>query len=124
MATLKSKLKKQTEIENLNEEVEQSAPVEKIPDEEFPAEESKYMNDAEKEALTEQKAKDDEESRKVSIVKMEKAVEVVSDEFNLYDKNFIVTGFADKGSKCQIALSNGDFDIVITVKDAEKFGIL
>ena len=124
MATLKSKRKKQSEIEAINEELEQSAPVEETPDEEFPAEESQYLNNAEQEALAEQKAKDDEESKKVSIVKMEKAVEVVSDEFNLYDKSFIVTGFADKGSKCQLAMSNGDFDIVVTVKDAEKFGIL
>lgn len=119
MATLKSKLKKQTEIETLTEEVKQSAP-----EEEFPAEESQYLNSAEQEALAEQVEKDEAESRKVSSIKMTKAVEVVSDEFNLYDKNFVVTGFADKGSKCQIAVSNGDFDIVITVKDSEKFGIL
>lgn len=124
MATLKSKRKKQAEIETINEELEQSAPVEETPVEEVPAEESQYLNEAEQEALAKQKDKDDEESKKVSSIKMTKAVEVVSDEFNLYDKNFVVTGFADKGSKCQIAVSNGDFDIVITVKDAEKFGIL
>lgn len=124
MATLKSKRKKQAEIEAINEELEQSTPVEETPVEEVSEVNPNYLNEAEQEALAEQKAKDDEESKKVSIVKMEKAVEVVSDAFNLYGHDFVVTGFADKGSKCQIAMSNGDFDIVITVKDSEKFGIL
>ena len=120
MATLKSKRSKKAEIEALEQEVENTAPVE----EEVPATESPYLNDAEQTALAEQHEKDTAESKKVSIAKMESAVEVASDNFNLYDKNFIVNGFADKGSKCQISMSNGDFDIVITIKDAEKFGIV
>ena len=121
MATLKSKRSKKAEIEALEQEVENTAPV---VEEEVPAtEESPYLNEAEQNALAEQHEKDTAESKKVSIAKMERAVEVASDLFNLYDKDFIVNGFADKGSKCQIAMSNGDFDIVITIKDAEKFGI-
>ena len=124
MATLKSKRQKKAEIEELTAEVEQSTPevVEETPTE-APTTESPYLNDAEKTALAEQHEKDTAESKKVSIAKMESAVEVVSDHFNLYDKNFVVNGFADKGSKCQLSMSNGDFDIVVTIKDAEKFGI-
>lgn len=121
MATLKSKRKQAEKIEELTAEVEQTAPVEEVK-EEAPVE-SPYMNDAEKSALTEQHEKDSAESKKVSIAKMERAVEVVSDHFNLYDKSFVVNGFADKGSKCQLSMSNGDFDIVVTIKDSEKFGI-
>lgn len=120
MATLKSKRKKQEEIEELTAEVEQTTPVEA---EDTPTE-SPYLNDAEQTALAEQVEKDTEESKKVSIVKMERAVEVVSDMFHLYGHDFIMNGFADKGSKCQLSMSNGDFDIVVTVKDSEKFGIV
>lgn len=124
MATLKSKRQKKAEIEELTAEVEQSTPeVVEETTTEAPTTESPYLNDAEQTALAEQHEKDTAESKKVSIAKMESAVEVVSDHFNLYDKNFVVNGFADKGSKCQLSMSNGDFDIVVTIKDAEKFGI-
>lgn len=121
MATLKSKRSKKAEIEALEQEVENTTPT--PVEEEVPATESPYLNEAEQNALAEQHEKDTAESKKVSIDKMESAVEVVSDHFNLYGHDFVVNGFADKGSKCQLSLSNGDFDIVITIKDAEKFGI-
>ena len=35
----------------------------------------------------------------------------------------IVTAFADKGNKSVISLSCEDFDITVTIKDNEKFGI-
>ena len=123
MATLKSKRKQEAKIENLAKEVEKTAPIEQTaPEEVFPV--SPYLNDAEQTALAEQHEKDTAESKKVSIAKMEKAVEVVQEMFNLCDRNFSMNGFADKGSKCQLSMSNEDFDIVITVKDTEKFGIL
>ena len=122
MATLKSKRSKKAEIEAIEQEVENTAPV---VEEEVPATtESPYLNEAEQKALAEQHENDTAESKKVSIAKMERAVEVTSDHFNLYGRDFIVNGFADKGSKCQISMSNGDFDIVITIKDSEKFGIV
>lgn len=147
MATLKSRRKQQAEIENLVKDstpkdekkstkrkpkktpeagtavtpvetpVEENVPVEDIPT-------SPYMNEAEQKALAEQHEKDTEDSKKVSIDKMEEAVRVASENFNLLDKGFSVNGFADKGSKVQLSVSNGDFDLVITIKDAEKFGIL
>lgn len=126
MATLKSKRSKKAEIEALEQEVENTTPVEETPVEEevSATTESPYLNDAEQKALAEQHENDEENSRKVSIAKMEKAVEVVSDMFNLYGHNFVMNGFADKGSKFQLSMSNGDFDIVVTIKDSEKFGIM
>lgn len=139
MATLKSKRKQEAKIENLSKEVEKSkkskktAPVEEevtptvettpeTPVEETPT--SPYMNEAEQTALAEQHERDTAESKKVSIEKMQTAVEVAQEQFNLCDKNFSVNGFADKGSKCQLSMSNDDFDIVIVIKDTEKFGIV
>ena len=120
MATLKSKRSKKAEIEAIEQEVEKTAPVE----EEVPATtESPYLNDAEQKALTEQCERGNEDSQKVSIAKLERAVEVAIDNFNLCGRSFLVNGFADKGNKCQLSMSNGDFDIVVTIKDAEKFGI-
>lgn len=143
MAILKSKRKQEAKIENLSKEVEKTkkktkkkskktAPVEEevtpavetTPEtvEETPV--SPYMNEAEQTALAEQHEKDTAESKKVSTEKMQMAVEVVQEQFNLCDKNFSVNGFADKGSKCQLSMSNDDFDIVIVIKDTEKFGIM
>ena len=137
MATLKSKRKQEEKIENLRKEVKKSkkktAPVEEeatpvvettpeTPVEETPV--SPYMNEAEQTALAEQHERDTAESKKVSIEKMQKAVEVAQEQFNLCDKNFSMNGFADKGSKCQLSMSNEDFDIVIVIKDTEKFGIM
>ena len=147
MATLKSRRKQQAEIENLvkdstpkdekkstkrkpkkTPEAETAiTPVETPVEESVPVEDtpvSPYMNEAEQNALAEQREKDTEDSKKVSIDKMEEAVRVASENFNLLDKGFSVNGFADKGSKVQLSVSNGDFDLVITIKDAEKFGIL
>lgn len=119
MATLKSKRKKEAVIEELEEAVVESSPVVSEDETNNP-----YLNEQEQEALAEQHERDTAESKKVSTAKMEKAVEVVGDQFNLCDRNFSMNGFADKGGKCQLSMSNDDFDIVITVKDTEKFGIM
>ena len=124
MATLKSKRKQEAKIESLGTEAEN---IKKNSKETSPVEESTsstYMNEAEQTALAKQHEKDTAESKKVSTEKMQMAVEVVQEQFNLCDKNFSVNGFADKGSKCQLSMSNDDFDIVVVIKDTEKFGIL
>lgn len=55
---------------------------------------------------------------------MESVVDCVQREFHLSEGNYTVNAFADKGNKSQISLSNEDFDIVVTIKDNEKFGII
>lgn len=84
---------------------------------------SPYLNSDEQEALTTQHEKDTESEKKVSTEKLQKAVEVAESSFNLPGGNFAVTGFSDKGNKFILSLSSDDFDLTVTIKDAEKYGI-
>lgn len=109
--------KKEAEVEALSKEVEASAP-------EVVEEENPHINDEEKKALTAQAEADEAKSKEISIKKMESIVDCVQREFHLSEGNYTVNAFADKGNKSQISLSNEDFDIVVTIKDNEKFGII
>lgn len=77
----------------------------------------------EQDALAEIAAKDDEEAKKVSFKKMEKAVALLEEEFNLKDKSFSVTSFTDKGNTVKVSMTNGSFDITVCINDAEVHGI-
>lgn len=107
--------KKEAEVEALEAELKASAPDEV---------ENPHINDDEAKALAEQVKSDEAKSKEISIKKMEAVVECVSEAFHLADGNYVVNAFADKGNKSQISLSNEDFDIVVTIKDNEKFGII
>lgn len=67
---------------------------------------------------------DEEESKKVSFKKMEKAVALLEETFNLKDQLFNVTAFTDKGNTVKVSMSNGAFDVAITINDAEAFGLM
>lgn len=108
--------KKEAEVEALSKEVEASAPE--------VVEENPHINEEEKRALAAQAEVDEAKSKEISIKKMESVVDCVQREFHLSEGNYIVNAFADKGNKSQISLSNEDFDIVVTIKDNEKFGII
>lgn len=77
----------------------------------------------EQEAIEAQVAADEEESKKVSFKKMEKAVALLEEEFNLKDKSFSVTSFTDKGNTVKVSMTNGSFDITVCINDAEVHGI-
>ena len=109
--------KKEAEVEALEEEAKAYAPEE-------PVEENPHINEDEAKALAEQAKNEEAKSKEISIKKMEAVVECVQREFHLSEGNYTVNAFADKGNKSQISLSNEDFDIVVTIKDNEKFGIL
>ena len=109
--------KKEAEVEALEAEVKASAPNETV-------EENPHINEDEAKALAEQVKSDEAKSKEISIKKMEAVVECVSEAFHLSDGSYVVNAFADKGNKSQISLSNEDFDIVVTIKDNEKFGII
>lgn len=109
--------KKEAEVEALDLEVQASAPEEAV-------EENPHINEDEKKALSAQVESDEAKSKEISIKKMESVVECVQREFHLSEGNYTVNAFADKGNKSQISLSNEDFDIVVTIKDNEKFGII
>lgn len=113
--TLKMR-KKEAEVEALESEVQASAPEN--------VEENPHINEDEKKSLSAQVESDEAKSKEISIKKMESVVECVQREFHLSDGNYVVNAFADKGNKSQISLSNEDFDIVVTIKDNEKFGII
>lgn len=106
------KLKKEAEVTEVTE-----APVSEV------SEENPYINEAEATALAEQAKADEAESKQISMKKMESVVDLVQREFNLSEGSYVVNAFADKGNKSQISLSNEDFDIVVVIKDNEKFGI-
>ena len=84
---------------------------------------NEYMNAEEREVLEEQASDIAEEESKVSTEKMQRAVDLVSRKFNLLSGDFVVTGFVDKGTKVAVSLANADFDIAITIKDSDRYGI-
>ena len=86
-------------------------------------EDNKYMHAEEREVLEEQASDVAEEESKVSTEKMQRAVDLVSRKFNLLGGDFVVTGFVDKGTKVAVSLANADFDIAITIKDSDRYGI-
>lgn len=86
-------------------------------------EDNKYMNSEEREVLEEQASDIAEEESKVSTEKMQRAVDLVSRKFNLLGGDFVVTGFVDKGTKVAVSLANADFDIAVTIKDSDRYGI-
>lgn len=91
--------------------------------EEEPKDPSPYMNADEQAALSEQ-VESEEDSVPVSVDSFSAAVQVVQDNFNLADRDFVVTGFSIKGSKCAVSLTNGSFDLTVTIKDGTHYGII
>ena len=91
-----------------------------VPSEE---DDNKYMNAEERGVLEEQASDIAEEESKVSTEKMQRAIDLVSRKFNLLGGDFVVTGFVDKGTKVAVSLANADFDISITIKDSDRYGI-
>lgn len=121
MAKFKSR-KSEERAKELVESVSESTTEEEttsVPSEE----DNKYMNAEEREVLEEQASDVAEEESKVSTEKMQRAVDLVSRKFNLLGGDFVVTGFVDKGTKVAVSLSNADFDIAITIKDSDRYGI-
>ena len=78
----------------------------------------------EQEVIESQVAADEEDNKKVSFKKMEKAVALLEETFNLKDQLFNVTAFTDKGNTVKVSMSNGAFDVAITINDAEAFGLM
>lgn len=89
-----------------------------------PIQDEEELNVHEQKAIEAQVAADEEESKKVSFKKMEKAVALLEETFNLKDQLFNVTAFTDKGNTVKVSMSNGAFDVAITINDAEAFGLM
>ena len=56
--------------------------------------------------------------------KMNKALALVFDVFDLEDKGYIMTAFKDKGNSCSLELANEDFTVGVTIKNCERFGLI
>lgn len=73
----------------------------------------------ETEALKEQE--DAEAANTVHTDKLNRALKVVHDKFNL--DGYSVMSFKDQGNKVEVSVANGDFDLTIKIKDCEAEGI-
>lgn len=56
--------------------------------------------------------------------KMNKALALVFDVFDLEDKGYVMTAFKDKGNKCYLELANEDFTVNVDIKNCERFGLI
>lgn len=84
-------------------------------------EEQKQENINEEEALALAKQVEEDENNTVHTDKLNKALKVVHDKFGL--DGYSVMSFKDGGSKVDVSVTNGDFDLKITIRDCENEGI-
>lgn len=73
-----------------------------------------------KEEVTAEEVSQDNKATK----KMNKALALVFDVFDLEDKGYIMTAFKDKGHSCSLELANEDFTVGVTIKNCERFGLI
>lgn len=80
---------------------------------------NEYMTDEEKEVLEEDGQQYKDEQEKVSSKKMSEVLDILQEEFNLKDKGFELTGYADKGNKIVATLTNNDYEATFTLKSQD-----
>lgn len=73
-----------------------------------------------KEEVTTEEVSQDNKATK----KMNEALALVFDVFDLEDKGYVMTAFKDKGNSCSLELVNGDFTVGVTIKNCDVFGII
>ena len=73
-----------------------------------------------KEEVTVEEVSQDNKATK----KMNEALALVFDVFDLKDKGYIMTAFKDKGNSCSLELANGDFTVGVTIKNCDAFGLI
>ena len=73
-----------------------------------------------KEEVTAEEVSQDNKATK----KMNKALALVFDVFDLEDKGYVMTAFKDKGNSCSLELANGDFTVGVTIKNCDAFGLI
>lgn len=73
-----------------------------------------------KEEVTAEEVSQDNEATK----KMNKALALVFDVFDLEDRGYVMTAFKDKGNSCSLELANEDFTVGVTIKNCERFGLI
>ena len=83
---------------------------------ETPEEESEFMNEAEAEVLEKDGEAIAEANAEVSSQRMHQVLNLLQDEFDIKNKGFELTGYADKGTKIEATVNNMDFEIKFTLK--------
>lgn len=73
-----------------------------------------------KEEVTTEEVSQDNKATK----KMNKALALVFDVFDLEDKGYVMTAFKDKGNSCSLELVNEDFTVGVTIKNCDAFGLI
>ena len=73
-----------------------------------------------KEEVTTEEVSQDNKATK----KMNEALALVFDVFDLEDKGYVMTAFKDKGNSCSLELANGDFTVGVTIKNCDAFGLI
>lgn len=64
----------------------------------------------------------DEET--TSLENVEKAISVIQDKVTkLRFENCIVTGFTQKATNTKVTLNSADFEVTVTIKDNERWGL-
>ena len=72
-----------------------------------------------KEVTAEEVSQDNEATKK-----MNKALALVFDIFDLEDEDYVMTAFKDKGYSCSLELANEDFTVGVTIRNCERFGLI
>lgn len=75
---------------------------------------SEYMNTEEAEVIT----ADAESMQEVSSERMQSVLDLLQEEYDIKDKGFELTGYADKGSKIIATVSNAEYDVQFTLKSS------
>lgn len=89
-----------------------------------PVQEEEELTAEEQEALDAIAAENEEANKKVSFKKMEKAVTLLEGMFNLKEQGYSVMSFTDKGNSVKVSMTNGAFDVSVTINDAEAYGLM
>lgn len=74
------------------------------------------------EVTTENNTTSNEEPFATNMDRFNQAISIISNKFGL-DNSYIVTGFTDRGKEIKVSLDNGDYSMVVTIKNSLKQGI-
>ena len=55
---------------------------------------------------------------------LNKALDIISDEFNLRDKDYVLTAFDDKVSTIKLTMVNPDYEVTVKIRDVVNSGII
>ena len=103
MAKFKAKKKSEETVETVETPVENT-------------EDTEYMNSNESEVISTDGEQYQDSQSEVSSKRMQSVLDLLQDEYDIKNKGFELTGYADKGNKIVATLSNKDYDVQFTLK--------